>query len=113
MLSKVASGEWREEQPKSENEGNAEETFEPFRDYSGNIVETQEIKYIDNATNEERARLHRYITDKGTIGGSGYPDPKRIRLADGTGYRLTRKKRNEPCAKCGRVGHEWPKKPAQ
>lgn len=112
MLAKVARGEWREERKSDDDDNEDGGTFEPFRDYNGNwIVETQEIKFIENATNEERSRLHRYITDTGAVGGSGYPDPKRIRLADGSGFRLTRKKRNEPCHKCGRIGHEWPKAP--
>ena len=107
MPRKIREGLWREEvKDKSEDD----QTFEPFHDYYGNyVVETQEITLIDNATNEERARLHRYITDKGTIGGSGHPDPKRIRLDDDRKYRLTRPSRKEACAACGRAGHDWPK----
>ena len=109
MMAKVESGEWRQEiRPKGNPEAG---TFRPFRDYSGNwIVKTQELSWIDNATNQERARLHRYITETGTIGGSGYPDPKRLKLDNGQKYRLTRPSEQEPCAKCGRVGHEWPRK---
>jgi hypothetical protein len=107
MPHKVAHGEWRENIKQKSTE---DSTFKPFRDYSGNwIVETQEITFIEVATNEERARLHRYITDKGTTGGSGHPDPKRIRLADGQKYNLTRPTRNEACAVCGQIGYEWPK----
>jgi hypothetical protein len=103
----IQDGTWRqEEKDKSGNDS----TFRPFRDYFGNwIIETQEITFIDVATNEERARLHRYITDKGTVGGSGDPDPKRIRLANGEKYNLTRTSRNEACAVCGQVGYHWPK----
>jgi len=62
----------------------------PFTDHSGNlIVRTEEIAWIDNFGNE-RCRFHRYITARGELGGSGYPDPKRILLGDGTRYRLTR-----------------------
>lgn len=82
-------------------------TFTPFLDYSGNwIVETQQLSWIDAATNQERVRLHRYITSSGKLGGSGDPDPKRIDLGPGKKYALTRK--NEPCAKCGQIGHGWP-----
>ncbi len=37
------------------------------------------------------------------------PDPKRIHLENGGKYHLTRPIRNEPRAKCGRIGHAWPK----
>ena len=83
-----------------------------FVDYAGNkIIETLEISWIDINTDEERVRLRKYLTIDGRIGGSGYPDPKRIMLDDGTRYRLTRPSRNEACDKCGRGGHEWPTKP--
>ena len=107
MPKKIADGVWRQE--KKDKSGD-DSTFKPFTDYYGNwIVETQEITFIEVATNEERARLHRYITDQGTVGGSGDPDPKRIRLADGRKYNLTRPTRNEPCGKCGQIGHSWPR----
>ena len=107
MARKIQDGLWREEvKDKSKDES----TFEPFEDYLGNwIVETQEVAFIENTTNEERARFHRYITAEGTIGGSGDPDPKRIRLADGRKYNLTRPSKNQPCARCGQIGHSWPK----
>jgi len=106
MPRKIQYGVWREEiKDKSVDDS----TFQPFEDYRGNwIVETQQIIFIENTTNEERARLHRYITDKGTVGGSGHPDPKRIRLADGRKYNLTRSSKNQPCEVCGQIGHAWP-----
>jgi hypothetical protein len=85
-------------------------TFRPFTDYNGNIiVETQELSWIEAGTNEERSRLHRYKTNEGSIGGSGYPDPKRIKLADGRSFALTRTSIGQACEVCGRVGHDWPK----
>jgi len=100
---------WREEVRRRSRQG-TETTFKEFTDYKGNrIVETQELSWIDNTTDEERARLHRYITSDGKIGGSGLPDPKRIHLENGNKYHLTRPLRQEPCAKCGRIGHEWPR----
>ena len=103
----VLDGIWREEVRYKSGD---DSTFEPFRDFNGNwIVETQQLVLIENATNEERARLHRYIPDQGTLGGSGDPDPKRIRLADGRKYNLTKKSKLQACAVCGQVGHSWPK----
>jgi len=109
LPAKIEQKFWREEVRRSSREG-AEKTFKQFPDYNGNlIVETQELSWIDNATNEERARLHRYITVEGKIGGSGQPDPKRIHFEDGRKYHLTRLSIKEPCSKCGRTDHEWPK----
>src|SRR3954454_183227 len=83
LLSRIESGEWIEE---IGDKSSDERTFQPFTDYNGNwIVETQEVYWKEKLTGNERARLHRYITDKGTVGGSGYPDPKRIKLDDGSG----------------------------
>jgi hypothetical protein len=94
---------WRQEIRHWSREG-AETTFQEFIDYNGNhIVESQELSWIDNTTDEERARLHQYITTDGRIGASGLPDPKRIHLEDGTRYHLTRPPKQEPCAKCGRI----------
>ena len=108
FIDKIDSGEW-EERVRRSSSGGAGKEFKPFTDYAGNwVVETQEVSWVEVATDEERARLQRYITDKGAIGGSGYPDPKRIRLGPGRAYNLTRPNDNEPCAKCGRIGHGWP-----
>jgi hypothetical protein len=109
LQAKIDMCAWREEVRRRSRQG-TETTFKEFTDYKGNrIVETQELSWIDNTTDEERARLHRYITSDGKIGGSGLPDPKRIHLENGTKYHLTRPLRQEPCAKCGRIGHEWPR----
>ena len=109
LLAKIEANAWREEIRRRSREG-TDTTFKEFTDYNGNrVVETQELSWIDNATNAERARLHRYITSSGKIGGSGLPDPKRIHLESGARYHLTRPLRQEPCEKCGRIGHAWPK----
>lgn len=79
----------------------------PFKDYAGNtIVRTEELSWVDSR-DDERGRFHRYITDLGTIGASGYPDPKRLLLESGELYRLTRPP-NEQCQRCGQTGHAWP-----
>jgi len=105
LLNKINSGEWREEVRRKSP------ASPPFTDYKGNlIVETQELSWIDVKNDEERARLHRYVTDDGRIGGSGHPDPKRINLSDTRKYRLTRPSIKEPCSRCGRIGHDWPEK---
>jgi hypothetical protein len=104
---KIASGEWQEKTKRKDPD--ALRTFIPFTDRNGNeIVETHQIHYVEVASNEERARLHMYITKEGKIGGSGHPDPKRIRLRSGKSYHLTRPSENEPCAICGWIGHGWP-----
>jgi hypothetical protein len=83
LQAKIETNAWREEIRRRRREG-SETTFQEFTDYNGNrIVETQELTWIDNATDEERARLHRYITREGKIGASGLPDPKRIHLENG------------------------------
>ena len=111
LIDKIDSGEWREQIVRSSRGGEGK-AFQPFRDHSGNwVVETQEITWIEIATNEERVRLNRFITDTGHVGASGYPDPKRIRLGPGRRWSLTRPPKNEPCAKCGRIGHAWPDRP--
>jgi hypothetical protein len=103
---KIARGEWKEEIKRKSVE--SRQGFIPFRDYKGKlIIESQEVTWKDCATGEERARLHRYITDDGSIGGSGHADPKRIRLSDGASFNLTRPTIQEPCSVCGRIGHGW------
>ena len=107
LLAKVASGEWIETVRRA-SRGGGDKAFRTFRDYKGNlIVETQTIAWIDPRTNQERARLHRFITESGSLGASGYPDPKRIVLEDGRAWSLT-SPFDEPCAECGQVGHRWP-----
>jgi hypothetical protein len=106
LLTKIESKEWREEIRRKSP------VSPPFIDYKGNtIVETQELSWISVNDNEEKARLPRYITDDGRIGGSGDPDPKKIMIDDTKRYRLTRPSRQEACNKCGRIGHDWPNKP--
>jgi hypothetical protein len=62
LQAKIETNAWREEIRRRRREG-SETTFQEFTDYNGNrIVETQELTWIDKATDEERARLHRYIT---------------------------------------------------
>ena len=63
-----------------------------------------------DGNNVECVRVHQYLTEDGQIGASGKPDPKRI-LLNNTMYRLTRPSEQEPCQKCGRIGHDWPKPP--
>jgi len=110
LIDKIDSGEWVESIRRSSTGGEGK-AFQPFSDYNGNwIVETQEVIWIEVTTGDERARLHRLITDQNTIGGSGYPDPKRINLGTGRKYALTRTKINEACSKCGRIGHDWPER---
>src|SRR5580693_9319720 len=110
LQAKIETNSWRGEIRRRSREG-AEAAYKEFTDYSANrIVETQELSWIDNATDEERARLHRYITSDGHIGGSGLPNPKRIHLENGAKYHLTRPLRKEPCAKCWRIGHDWPRR---
>ncbi len=52
-------------------------------------TESQEVSYIDVATNHEVARAHRYLRPDGTIGASGLPDPKRV-FYDGVLYRMVK-----------------------
>jgi len=58
---------------------------EPFCTFS------QEVSYIDPATNEEVARAHQYLRPDGTIGLKGRPDPKRVFL-NGIWYRIIKLK---------------------
>jgi hypothetical protein len=51
---------------------------------------SQEISYIEVSSNEEVARVHRYLRTDGSIGLSGRPDPKRLSL-NGVRYRLETK----------------------
>jgi hypothetical protein len=46
---------------------------EPF------CTRTQIISY-DNSNQEEEARVHQYLRTDGTIGASGRPDPKRLKI---------------------------------
>jgi hypothetical protein len=55
---------------------------------------SQMVSYRDSANNEV-ARVHQYLRPDGAIGASGKPDPKRL-LADGTLYRLVKKKNVNP-----------------
>jgi hypothetical protein len=48
---------------------------------------SQEVSYIDPATDDEVARAHRYLRPDGTIGASGRPDPKRVKH-NGVLYRI-------------------------
>jgi hypothetical protein len=97
---KISSGEWIEKimvvRPSSmptDHHGNA-------------IKESHELSWIELKTNNEKARLHRFVTSDGRIGASGHPDPKRIKLCGPRKYALTGK--GVACQKCGQVGHDWP-----
>jgi hypothetical protein len=46
---------------------------EPF------CTRTQEISYLDG-NRQEVARVHQYLRTNGTIGASGRPDPKRLKI---------------------------------
>ena len=116
LIDRLDSREWTEKVRRS-SKGGEGKAFVPFRDYAGNwIVETQEVAWIEVASGQERVRLQKYITDRGTIGGSGYPDPKRIRLGPNKNWSLTNlvdsdNKKFKPCDKCGRTDHQWPHRP--
>jgi hypothetical protein len=64
----------------------------PFIDYKGQrCVTNHDMLILDNRYppedhRHEVARVHRFITDKGTVGASGKPDPKEIMLGE-TNYR--------------------------
>jgi hypothetical protein len=58
---------------------------EPF------CTESQEVSYRDPVTGQELARAHRYLRRDGTIGASGFPDPKRVYL-NGILYRIIKQK---------------------
>src|SRR5215475_9325533 len=47
---------------------------------------SQSLSYRDG-DDREMARVHRFLREDGSIGGSGRPDPKRV-LYNGTLYRL-------------------------
>lgn len=64
---------------------------EPFCTFS------QQISYVDVATNQEVARAHQYLRPDGTIGLSGLPDPKRVFL-NGIWYRIIKLKNRAPAA---------------
>jgi hypothetical protein len=46
---------------------------------------SQEVVYSEN--NLEVARVHQFVLPSGALGGSGFPDPKRI-YEDGIAYHL-------------------------
>jgi hypothetical protein len=54
-------------------------------------TESQTVRYVDPATNQEVARAHRYLRPDGTIGASGRPDPKRV-FYGGVLYRIIKQK---------------------
>jgi len=54
-------------------------------------TESQQLSYIDSVTNQEVARVHRYLRPDGTLGASGLPDPKRV-FHGGIWYRIIKKK---------------------
>lgn len=60
----------------------------PFIDYQGQTcVRNQDMllldrKYPPTDHRHEVARVHRFITDQGTTGATGKPDPKEITLGD-------------------------------
>jgi hypothetical protein len=101
LLERSESGEWRKTKVR-------ESPISLI--YSGkHCVASQVWLWIDG-NDEERVRVHQYLTADGQIGASGKPDPKRIFL-NNTIYRLTRPSQQEPCQVCGRIGHDWPKPP--
>jgi hypothetical protein len=59
---------------------------EPFCTHS------QMVSYLDSQ-NDEVARVHQYLRPDKTIGASGRPDPKRLRVGD-TLYRLHKSPRH-------------------
>ena len=75
-----------------------------FIDYRGQrCVFNEDILILDHTYpithhRHEVARVHRFITDQGTIGATGLPDPKEITLGD-TNYRGLKSK-NPHCELC-------------
>lgn len=43
---------------------------------------SQEVSYRRKRDGEELARVHQYFRPDGTLGASGLPDPKRLRVGD-------------------------------
>jgi len=75
----------------------------PFVDHKGQqCVRNQEILILDRNYPQEHhrhevARVHRFITDQGTVGASGMPDPKEMMLGDNN-YR--KRKEDHDCELC-------------
>ena len=58
----------------------------PLKSGQPHCTESQEVFYYDSS-GQEVARVHQYLRPDGTLGGSGLPDPKRLR-GNGVVYRL-------------------------
>ena len=76
----------------------------PFVDHKGQLcVRTEEILIVDHTYpaghhRHEVARLHRFVTEDGTTGASGLPDPKELMIGD-LNYRMLKHK-NPRCELC-------------